>query len=684
MVLKIPLIVATIASISEMRNAVWSSLRLGEEFAVTCTVASAVTSTYTYTIFDETGYGCARSTNGLILAAGDRIHLRGHIAIDKYNWQRAIIDSATYLSKAEVPPCLSATAQSLYDISFDNKNIILRGVVADIADDEIDPCWRFLVLRSNEGPFLCAVCCGNTPASLDSLLGATVDIVGSATVLPDGGKRKFKTPQLTVASPNDIKTIIPPPNDPFDVPKIPFSEHGIENFQCLSAAMLSRMERRRADGRVIAVLKDRRILLKNESGQIVGAEIANGPMPKNGEIISVAGFPETDLFIIKLAKAVYKTLPQSPAETEKDEALPLADGFSMSDILRDRYGKLLRVTGRIVPFNSEYDSSHPVIMLACGKHTIPVDTTSIGPGTSLPLPGSEVAITGVCVPNSTKWNPLDIFPRMDGFHLAPRRASDIEIISAPSWWTVRRLVIAIATLIVILTLVFIWNSILRHLVERRNRQLFKAEIAQAESNLRIDERTRLAIELHDTISQTLTGIAFHVDAAQKTLYDNPPEANRFLFVARKTLLSCREELRRCIWDLRHNTLESADFTQALRQTIAPCSGDAAVSIRFELQRSQISDTTAHTIMSIIRELTVNAVRHGKAKHIWITGEYSANTIRFSVKDDGCGFDPDRRPGPAQGHFGLRGINERIAKFGGAMHIKSAPGNGTAISVEMEK
>ena len=89
-------------------------------------------------------------------------------------------------------------------------------------------------------------------------------------------------------------------------------------------------------------------------------------------------------------------------------------------------------------------------------------------------------------------------------------------------------------------------------------------------------------------------------------------------------------------------------------------------------------------MNIIRELSVNAVRHGSAHHIWIAGEHQKNTVRFSVKDDGTGFDPQKRPGPMQGHFGLQGIKERVAKLGGSLSIKSTLGKGTKITVEICK
>ena len=119
-------------------------------------------------------------------------------------------------------------------------------------------------------------------------------------------------------------------------------------------------------------------------------------------------------------------------------------------------------------------------------------------------------------------------------------------------------------------------------------------------------------------------------------------------------------------------------------TVAPCVGDAEVSIRFPVRRPQISDMTAHAVMNIIRELSVNAVRHGSARHIWIAGEHKDNLIRFSVRDDGSGFIPENRPGPMQGHFGLQGVKERVTKLGGSLTIKSSPGEGTKIIVEIRK
>jgi signal transduction histidine kinase len=409
-------------------------------------------------------------------------------------------------------------------------------------------------------------------------------------------------------------------------------------------------------------------------------------MPEIGAHVAVAGFPETDLFIINLARAVCRTVSSSTNESIIAEtATTLTPDFDMNMVLRECYGRLIRITGRVVSQNpsSEYPTA-PTITISCGEHIIPIDVTSCKGKGTLPAYGDVIEATGICVINTTRWNPLDIFPRIEGFTLVPRSAEDLLIMSSPSWWTSGRLMVVIAALLILLITIFIWNRILQHMVERRGRQLFKAEIEQAKSCLRVDERTRLSVELHDAISQTLTGVAFQVDAAEKTLSTDPAATGNFLSVARRTLLSCREELRRCIWDLRNDTLGSSDFAAALKMTVAPCVGDAEVSIRFPVRRPQISDMTAHAVMNIIRELSVNAVRHGSARHIWIAGEHKDNLIRFSVRDDGSGFIPENRPGPMQGHFGLQGVKERVTKLGGSLTIKSSPGEGTKIIVEIRK
>ena len=363
---------------------------------------------------------------------------------------------------------------------------------------------------------------------------------------------------------------------------------------------------------------------------------------------------------------------------------PLADDFDMEIVLRDRSGSLVTLHGIVVELPPDECRADTTMILSCGGRVVPVDVWSCqGAVRNLPL-GSEIEITGVVLVNTGNWNPLTPFPRISGFTLVPRSDEDVRVLRTPSWWTARRLAFVIVALFALIVFFSVYNRILAALVRRRSRQLLKSEAAKIESNLRIDERTRLATEIHDAISQTLTGVSFQIDAAAKTLPGNTNASARFLAVARRTLLSCREELRRCIWDLRSNTLGLADFSEAVERTVRQGTGDANVSVQVAIRREQLSDTTAHAILCIVRELSVNAARHGKARNIKIAGALDNEGIRLSVADDGCGFDPAARPGPAEGHFGLQGTKERLSAIGGTMHIESSPGTGTTVTVEIGK
>ena len=180
----------------------------------------------------------------------------------------------------------------------------------------------------------------------------------------------------------------------------------------------------------------------------------------------------------------------------------------------------------------------------------------------------------------------------------------------------------------------------------------------------------------------LTGIALQIDAAIGSGIDEKTRAGAFLATARSMLASCRHELRCCIWDLRARTFEAKDLPDAIRQTLAPHIGDIPLHIRFNIPRSILSESLAHDMLRIMRELAVNAVRYGKATQIKVFGECRGNLVRFCVKDNGCGFDPATSPGPAKGHFGLSGIRERAERRNGEVSVESRVGEGTSVTVSL--
>ena len=126
------------------------------------------------------------------------------------------------------------------------------------------------------------------------------------------------------------------------------------------------------------------------------------------------------------------------------------------------------------------------------------------------------------------------------------------------------------------------------------------------------------------------------------------------------------------------------MNEVIRQTVSPhVSADVALAIRFNVPRNLLTDQSAHALIRIVRELTLNAVHHGKASQIKIAGSFEAGNLLFSVTDNGTGFDVSTAPGIREGHFGLQGIRERVNLFGGTTTVDSVPGKGTKVTIHIK-
>lgn len=595
----------------------------------------------------------------------------------------ALVDSYLILGEGKMAAPTKTSITEVLSGRYDYHVVRVTATVNQDIIDDIDPRYRYLIL-SSEGKTLIATIGGAESDSahmigMNSLNGALVNVTGVCRPV-SGGWRRFHRRSIH-AHIDDIHVEREPPSDPFDVQ--PVGDFIGEKPE----EIVQSMERRRVTGKVRATLNGNHILVANVKGDLTHVILPQRQsLPDVGKTITAVGFPETDLFTMTLKSACWKYEDQ-PAITNEKPVRVMAE-----DLVTDKgghryfnshyYGELIQIRGTVntVPAS---DSGGRIIYLDCGKVVLALNVSSLHMLDPRIEPGCVIDVTGECLLNVETWSPSTPIPRITGISLVARFPEDICIVSRPPWLTSRRLVIIAGILLTSLILILVWNRLLSRLVNRRSRELYRAKICRMRADLRTEERTRLAVELHDSISQNLTGVSMQIDTVRRIVDKDINKAKRFLDLSSQTLTSCRQELRNCIWDLREEIAADLDIEGAIRRDILSHVQGTELSVRFNVRRHALTEITSHAVLQIIRELATNAVRHGHAKSIRIAGALEGDILLFSVTDDGCGFDPMSRPGIAEGHFGLQGIAERIKPLSGSMEIESKIGEGTRICIRLK-
>jgi signal transduction histidine kinase len=198
------------------------------------------------------------------------------------------------------------------------------------------------------------------------------------------------------------------------------------------------------------------------------------------------------------------------------------------------------------------------------------------------------------------------------------------------------------------------------------------------------ERTRLARDLHDSLEQTLTGIALQLDTAAKLFERNPAASNHHLELARNWLRQSQVELRRSIWDLRTRELEQFDLANALRQSAEHLVDGTTMQLEFTTrgEKRALPEVVEENTLRIGQEALTNIAKHAQASRVNITLEFGPRALMLLVEDNGIGFVSPTTPAPGDNHFGLLGMSERAKRLGGQVVIDSVRGRGTAIEVEI--
>lgn len=190
----------------------------------------------------------------------------------------------------------------------------------------------------------------------------------------------------------------------------------------------------------------------------------------------------------------------------------------------------------------------------------------------------------------------------------------------------------------------------------------------------LEERTRLARDIHDTLAQGLTGIVVQLSAAQHALRGAPDEVEQFLDLAQRMARESLAEARRSVWNLRAPSLERGDLADALRTLVSrPLRQETA--IRFELTGTpwQLAADAESALLRICQEALVNIAKHAQAREALVQLTYLPEAVHLCIRDNGVGVDEQAveqrvmTSGP-HGGFGILGMRERISLLGGRLDL----------------
>jgi len=410
----------------------------------------------------------------------------------------------------------------------------------------------------------------------------------------------------------------------------------------------------------------RQIYMRGEDGCILARE-ANAVNYSVGDVVEVTGFVKPESFRPILLATESKKI------AEEEEPQPIA--FSLEETLfpMSFQHDLVQFEANLTSVNRA--DGETIFHCSEGKHFFKVRYRGGGKTPSNVLPGARLKISGLCELTMSHFF-LNKLGETDGFYIDLRSLDDVEVVKEAEWWTLQRVLAGLAILLGVMTLFLIWNMLLRAKVARQTEIISH----QVQRQTLLDERHRLARELHDTLQQNMSGVALQLFNVQERLTDTTSSEYRSLGLARKMLDHCREDARSSIAELRGGGVGQGDVSLAgmLDDMLYEEAALAGVELKIDTvgdPRAVTADESRHALR-IVQEAFTNALRHAKAKKVGVTFYYSGEDLQIIIEDDWCGFDTDKNP--PRGHFGLVGMKERSERIGADFRIESCEGYGTEV------
>jgi signal transduction histidine kinase len=578
---------------------------------------------------------------------GDRVEILGRTGAGSF---APIVDRprVTVLGHGDLPPARTIRVDELLTGQADSQWVEVEGVARTV---KLGP-WG-ATIRVAAGP--ASVPVGVPHVADASLAGrvvnARVRVRGVARSILTRGNQlaaiAFEAPDMRA-----LTILTPPVADPFSLPVRPIN------------ALLQFLPGQKWEHAVHV----RGVVVHAQPGAVyVRDDTASVPVHTGstarvavGDIVDVVGFAALGDYKPMLQDADIRAVGKGAA--------PEPVGITPEQALTGQFdAALVRLEGRLVDV---VGGEQQQLILRAGAY--PFSATLHGEVPQGLRAGSGVRLTGICAVSANDYR----VPQ--SFRLLLRDAGDVEVIQAAPWWNAQRSAWAAVVLACAVGLALTWVVTLRRRVSAQSAVIWQRVKHETE----LQERQRMARELHDTLEQNLVAVGLCVQAAGKAMPAPSKAAERYLQLAIEQVNGAIEGVQRSVWALRGEPLDTRGLRDALAEIgeqLASCS-PTPIDVRTRVVGGPrpFAVPVENDLLRIGQEALTNAVRHGKATHIAVDLHYEDETFRLRVSDDGRGFDADVKP--HAGHFGLVGMRERAQAIGGTLSVRSAVGRGTEIEV----
>jgi NarL family two-component system sensor histidine kinase LiaS len=204
--------------------------------------------------------------------------------------------------------------------------------------------------------------------------------------------------------------------------------------------------------------------------------------------------------------------------------------------------------------------------------------------------------------------------------------------------------------------------------------------AQARMSAVVEERQRLARELHDAVSQQLFAISMTATAVGRTMDNDFERARRQVELIEEMASAAQSEMRALLLHLRPVHLEGKRLAQAIPELVEEMKAKVPVDIGIDIEQDlPLNKGMENHLFRIVQEALSNTLRHSKATRMDIVLQRRGETVRLGIRDNGIGFDTQVKK---QASYGMTNMEERVTELGGSLNVASAPGKGTRIEIRV--